>query len=79
MQLEQEITTMIANVGTMGRALRLVLGVALIAAALLSDWAAFDGVALEYGALVVGIVMLATATFRFCPLYTALGVNTCRK
>jgi hypothetical protein len=70
---------MIANVGTMDRAFRLVLGVALIAAALLSGWAAFDGVALKYGAVVVGIVMLATATFRFCPLYTALGVNTCRK
>ena len=69
---------MIANVGTTDRAFRLVLGVALIAAALLSGWGAFDGAALKYGAVVVGIVMLATATFRFCPLYTLLGVKTCR-
>ena len=69
---------MIANVGNLDRAIRLVLGVALIAAALLSDWAVFDAVALKYGAVVVGVVMLATATFRFCPLYTVLGVKTCR-
>ena len=69
---------MIANVGTTDRAFRLVLGVALIAAALLSGGAVFDGAALKYGAVVVGIVMLATATFRFCPLYTVLGVKTCR-
>ena len=69
---------MIANVGTMDRAFRLVLGVALIAAALLSGWAIFDSVALKYGAVVVGVVLLATATLRCCPLYTLLGAKTCR-
>ncbi|MEZ5765589.1 MAG: DUF2892 domain-containing protein [Xanthobacteraceae bacterium] len=69
---------MIANVGSLDRVLRFVLGVALIAAALLSGWAVFDGVALKYGAVAVGLVMLATAAFRFCPLYTVLGVKTCR-
>ncbi len=69
---------MIANVGTVDRAFRLVLGAMLIVAALLSGWAVFDGAALRYGAVVVGVVMLATALFRFCPLYTVLGVKTCR-
>ncbi len=69
---------MTVNMGTMDRAVRLVLGVALIAAALFSGWSAFDGAALKYGAVVIGIVMLATATLRFCPLYTMLGVKTCR-
>ena len=69
---------MIANVGTMDRVFRLALGVALIAAALLIGWDAIDGAAMKYGTLVVGIVMLATAAFRFCPLYTLLGVKTCR-
>lgn len=69
---------MIANVGNLDRAIRLVLGVALIAAALLSGWVVFDGVALKSVAVVVGVVMLATATFRLCPLYTVLGVKTCR-
>lgn len=69
---------MIANVGNLYRAIRLVLGVALIAATLLSGWVVFDGVALKSVAVVVGVVMLATATFRLCPLYTVLGVKTCR-
>ncbi len=69
---------MIANVGNLDRAVRLVLGVALIAVALLSGWAIFDEVALKYGTIVLGIVMMATATIRFCPLYTVLRVNTCR-
>jgi hypothetical protein len=69
---------MIANMGCLDRGLRLVLGVALIAAATLSGWTVFDGVALKYGAVAVGLVMLATAAFRFCPLYTVLGVKTCR-
>lgn len=68
---------MTTNMGTMDRALRLVLGVALIAAALFSGWAVFDGVALKYGAVIIGIVMVATAALRFCPLYTLLGVKTC--
>ncbi len=69
---------MIANVGTIDRAFRVFLGAALIAAALLSGWAFFDSVVLKYGAVVVGIVMLATATLRCCPLYTLLGAKTCR-
>lgn len=69
---------MIANVGSMDRAFRLVLGVALISVAMFSGWTIFDGVALKYGAVAVGIVMLATAAVRFCPLYTILGIKTCR-
>ena len=69
---------MIANVGSLDRAIRFVFGVVLIAIALFSSWDVFDTAALKYGAVVVGVVMLATATFRFCPLYTILGVKTCR-
>lgn len=69
---------MVANVGTADRAFRAVLGVVLIAGALLGGGTVFDGGFLTYGALAVGVVMLATALFRFCPLYTVLGVKTCR-
>lgn len=69
---------MIANVGTVDRAFRLVLGVGLIAAALFSGWAVFDGAALRYGTVIVGAVMLATAIFRVCPLYAVLGMKSCR-
>ena len=69
---------MIANVGTMDRALRLAVGAALIALALFSGAGLFDAVAWKYGAVAIGVVMIATAALRFCPLYSLLGIRTCR-
>lgn len=63
------------NIGTTDRALRLALGVILIALALLAGLAA----ALRVAALVAGIVMAGTAAIRFCPLYTLFGLRTCRR
>jgi hypothetical protein len=57
-----------ANVGNLDRMLRIVLGVALIA------WAATGGPVWAW----IGVVPLATALFRFCPLYTVLGLSTCK-
>ena len=57
------------NVGTIDRALRVLLGLALIGCTV-------TGVIGLWGW--IGVVPLATGLFRFCPLYTALGVNTCR-
>jgi hypothetical protein len=56
-----------ANVGTIDRILRIVLGAALIAWA-----AALGGPAWAW----IGIVPLATGLIKFCPLYTILGMNT---
>jgi hypothetical protein len=59
-----------ANVGNADRAIRIVLGLALLSLLfLLEGNARFIGL--------VGIVPLLTATIRFCPLYAILGVNTC--
>jgi hypothetical protein len=69
---------MTANVGTLDRAVRLVLGAALVAAAMFSGLAVFDGAVLKYGAVVVGLVLAATAVVRICPLYSILGVRTCK-
>ncbi len=69
---------MIANMGTVDRALRLAVGVALIAVALFSGAALFDAGLWKYGAVVVGVVMIGTSALRFCPLYTLLGIRTCR-
>jgi hypothetical protein len=57
-----------ANVGNLDRILRIVLGVGLIA------WAATSGPVWAW----IGVVPLATALFRFCPLYTVLGFSTCK-
>ncbi|QRG08207.1 DUF2892 domain-containing protein [Xanthobacter dioxanivorans] len=68
-----------SNVGGVDRVLRFIVGVALIlvpfaapavpALAGLGNWAWVIGA--------VGLVMLLTAVFRFCPAYVPFGVNTC--
>jgi len=57
-----------ANVGTVDRAIRIVAGLGLIGATL----GGFIGV---WGWL--GIVPLATGTFRFCPAYLPFGISSC--
>ena len=69
---------MIANVGPLDRTLRLVLGAGLILAAAFGGLAPLVGVVVTYGAVVVGLVLVATAVLRICPLYAALGISTCR-
>ena len=56
------------NVGTPDRVLRVVIGLVLIALAA-------TGTVGWWGWL--GVVLLATGLFRFCPAYALLGVNTC--
>ena len=69
---------MIVNVGPLDRAFRLVLGAGLILAGLFGGLAPLVGVVVTYGAVVVGLVLIATAVLRICPLYAALGISTCR-
>ena len=66
------------NVGNMDRILRLVIGIALIAAALFSGLAIFDGTLVKYGAVVIGLVLAATGLLQKCPMYSILGVRTCK-
>jgi hypothetical protein len=59
-----------ANVGSVDRALRIVLGLALLSAVYF-----VAGPARWFG--LIGLVPLLTASMSFCPLYTVLGVSTC--
>ncbi len=68
---------MTPNVGSADRIVRFVVGLALVLLPLLTGFAA-DAAWLRWGALVVGLVMIATAALRFCPAYTLLGIRTCR-
>ena len=61
---------MAVNVGNADRMLRIIVGIAL-----LSLFFVLEGNARYLGLL--GLVMLATGVFRFCPAYTLLGMNTC--
>jgi hypothetical protein len=57
-----------ANVGTIDRVLRIIVGLVLIGLTLAGTIGVWGW---------IGVVPLATALFRFCPLYTVLGMNTC--
>ena len=58
-----------ANVGSTERTLRIVAGLVII------------GLGVYYQSLwgAIGLVPLLTGLFRFCPLYTMLGINTCKR
>ena len=57
-----------ANVGTIDRALRIIVGLGLVGATL-------SGAIGAWGWL--GLVPIATGTFRFCPAYLPFGLSTC--
>ena len=59
-----------ANIGTIDRSLRIIAGLLLIGLSL-------SGVIGVWGW--VGLVPLATGIFRFCPVYTLLGIKTCNR
>ena len=60
------------NEGTMDRALRIVIGLALLA------WFFMDhGAGPWHFAKLIGIVPLLTGILGSCPLYTLLGLSTC--
>lgn len=58
-----------ANVGTIDRVLRIVVGLVLIALALTGTIGVWGW---------IGVLPLATGVFRFCPAYPLLGINTCK-
>jgi hypothetical protein len=56
------------NVGGIDRGIRIVVGIAIIAAGVIyQNW---------WGAL--GLIPLATALLGWCPPYAILGINTCK-
>jgi DUF2892 family protein len=69
-----EITMFKKNVGTLDRIIRIVVGLALIAAYFLYPELSW-GIAL----LVVGIIVTATGLISSCLLYTILGLRTAPK
>jgi hypothetical protein len=60
--------TMKANVGGIDRAMRILIGLALIAATLLGAIGAWGW---------LGTIPLITGMFRFCPAYALFGLRTC--
>lgn len=59
-----------ANVGTIDRGARIAAGLVLIILSL-------TGLIGVWGW--IGLVPLATGIFRFCPIYSLLGIKTCKR
>ncbi len=66
---------MLKNVGTIDRVLRFVIGAVFIAYALnmISPDTGYN----SYGWL--GVILVLTAAFKFCPVYRIFGIQTCKK
>ena len=62
------------NMGQTDRIIRAIVGVVL-----LNAFFSMAAGALKWIALIVGIVMLATAALGSCPPYGLLGINTCKR
>ena len=69
---------MSANVGTIDRALRAILGLILIAASFFYASELWTNPVFKFGALIVGAVLVLTSVVRSCPLYRLIGVRTCQ-
>ncbi|HET6559892.1 MAG TPA: DUF2892 domain-containing protein [Prolixibacteraceae bacterium] len=54
------------NVGNIDRVIRLVIGIGI----------AIGGIIFESYWGIIGVVILATAVFSFCPIYALLGIKT---
>lgn len=61
------------NVGVIDQYVRIVLGLALFAFAF-QDGLTFQG---WHWVGLIGLVLLATAFFRSCPIYQVVGISTC--
>ncbi|MFP1632304.1 DUF2892 domain-containing protein [Zhengella sp. ZM62] len=61
------------NMGTADRAIRAIAGVVLLALYFMGTASGAWG----WVALIVGVVLLATAALGWCPPYSLLGINTC--
>ena len=69
---------MTANLGHVDRVVRLIVGLVLLALPFLGGGTVFAVTWIKYIVIAVGIVMLATAAMRICPLYAILGIRTCK-
>ena len=64
---------MSANVGTIDRILRLLIGIAAIALVFVGPIAASGG----WGWERIALVAVGTSMIKFCPLYRIFGLRTC--
>jgi hypothetical protein len=67
-----------ANLGNTDRLIRAIIGITLFFLPLMNVPAIWSSAAFAYASMGVGVVLVATALFRFFPLYRIVGISTCR-
>ncbi|MGB7334578.1 MAG: DUF2892 domain-containing protein [Salaquimonas sp.] len=67
-----------ANVGSMDRLVRIVVGLAMLAGPYLYSATLWANPLIYWGVMIVGAVLVLTALVRFCPLYRLIGASTCK-
>ena len=68
---------MTPNLGTIDRTLRIIVGLALLAAPFVTGIGLFASTTATVIAVIVGLVMIGTSAMKFCPLYRVFGIQTC--
>jgi len=61
------------NVGNIDRVLRALVGIALITAPLINFMEVWTTSWIAYGTIAVGVILVLTAVFSFCPIYRLFG------
>lgn len=69
---------MTVNVGKTDQIVRALAGLILLVAPFTTSLPIFANTYAVYGAVLVGAVLLLTSMVRICPLYSVLGINSCK-
>lgn len=69
---------MVRNVGQADRLIRAAVGVVLIAFAVFSEAAFFEAILTKAIFSLVGAVLIVVAGLGVCPIYSVLGIKTCK-
>jgi len=64
------------NLGTPDRIIRLIVGAVLVLAPFVVSLPLWASGWTVWGSVIIGLVLVATAVFRFCPIYAALRLST---
>ena len=66
-----------ANVGTIDRGIRAIVGIALVATPILNQGFVEQG-PMTWLTVGAGVVLIATSTIKICPIYKVFGFRTCK-
>ena len=69
---------MTTNIGRYDLVARVLLGVGLVFLPLINIPEIWSSSVLVYASMAIGLILIVTAVFRFCPLYRILGISTCK-